>query len=169
MKEQAKREQNRLQREKIRAFDKNEIDSYTTLMNHILCGMFTVFAVMLLMFPVQEDEYVTLYGGLFALWAAFYRINQYTKVKEGENKIVSLYDKLKYLAIDRKQIILVRIEYLFRFQSKVLLAALVAQIVGAYLASGKVTWENILWVLMASWGIPILVVSIDIIFSTRDH
>lgn len=168
MDEQVKKrkEQNRLQREKIRAFDK-EVESYTALIHSLIYGIMGVCAVMIMICPVQDDRDIILSGGLLALWAAYFRTSLYTRVNEGKKKEVLLYDKMKYLAIDRKQIIFVRIEYLLRFQSKLFLAALIAQLAGAYLSYGTVTWENVLWVLGMILLLPVGIVTADIVFATR--
>lgn len=154
------REQEQLrQRELVRAFDK-KLHSYVSNgmepVEKLLKGFFFVFMGMVMFLPFDMEEtglWVMVLG--FGIWPVSMVLM--SKINVNENgKQKSIYQKLKYLPIDKMQICRVRIEYVVKFLKTPIIVALAAQLIGAWAFNGRIDIENIIYPLVAQGVIPLL-------------
>lgn len=147
------------QRELVRAFDE-KLHSYVSNgmepVEKLGKGFFLVFMAMVMFLPFDMEEtglWIMLFG--FGVWPV--SIALMSKINVTENgKQKSIYQKLKYLPVDKKEIWHVRIEYVVKFLKTPIIVALVAQVIGAWAFNGRIGIENIIYPLVAQGLIPLL-------------
>lgn len=122
--------------ETVKAFDREwkKNNSWAFLMNRMCCILFSVCGAGLMFIPVEKNDLDSLVWSLILMsWAVHFHITPYLKYAE-EGREVSIYEKLKWMPVSRKDIFKVRREYLGKFCLRVGIAALILQQIGAALS-----------------------------------
>lgn len=111
------------QRELIKAFDK-ELFSYTGQVAWFVPALLSFFLLILMIIPYQEwaEEHnflwFTIYFPMLISYLVLLPYVNTTDALSPQQKKNRTYDKLKYLPISKKQYIFARMEYLFRYFSR---------------------------------------------------
>lgn len=155
-KEQARQER-LLQREKIREFDKtwhtcvaNGMEPVETLVK----GAYIVFVGILMAIPYEKEwGLIMSFFGLnsMAVWTYMMQKMFVTENK----KSCSIYEKLKYAPVSKKEIRWVRIEYLIKFLKIPFVVAMLAQLLGAWLINHEIGIANVVYPLLAQGVCPL--------------
>ncbi len=108
---------------------------------------------------------------LFGPLAGFLYLRPYTSVTEivytNRAKNVRIIDKLKYLPIDLKEIRKMKVTYLLKFFAKLFPFALGLQFLTSIGSYGKITWMNVVYVLVVAFLWPVAV-NLPAILAERD-
>ena len=138
------------QRKRLREFDR-ELFSYTGQIAWLVPGIFSFAVLGLMCIPVQEirsgDSYLGVMIFMVCVLIPYFVLLPYVNITDTferpKNNRNMTYDKLKYLPISRKQYILVRMGYLFRYMWKLALAGGAVQCIFAVGETGRVELVNI--------------------------
>lgn len=157
-KEQEKQERLR-QRARVREFDRrwhtctaNGMEPVEKLVKWI----YIVFVGILMAIPYEAEWSLIL--SFFSLNSMAVWIYMLQKIKVTEDgKMHSIYEKLKYLPVSKKEIQWVRIEYLIEFLKIPLIVAVVAQLAGAWLSNHAIGVANVLYPLLTQGVCPFAV------------
>lgn len=144
--------------EKVKKFDAElkEMYRYEFLINKILWVAFTVIGEILMMLPAEPFRISILLAApswMFLLGVHFY-LRPYMFVTES-GKAVSIYQKLAWMPVSKKEIWSVRKEYLNKYCRKVLVIAIILHLVGA-LVNHSVSIFDLLYPVgsvLIVWGI----------------
>lgn len=120
-------------------------------------GIVETMFVISMMVPYQEMKYDMGFVALpwtFGWLGAMLYINPYLIFREEQNS-VSIYEKLKYLPIDYREIKKMRTIYLIKFVMKIFPAAFVCQIAFSYFLFQEITFENIVYAVLTGLIWPI--------------
>lgn len=147
---ESRKNENQMQRMRLREFDK-ELFSYTGQLAWFLPGFFSFAALGLMCIPVQEigreDSSLWMVVLVSCIWIPFLVLQPYVNVTDTferpKNNRNRTYDKLKYLPVSRKQYIIVRMGYLFRYVWKLTLIGVAVQCLCAALSPGGVGLINV--------------------------
>ncbi|MDO5293134.1 MAG: hypothetical protein Q4F05_10325 [bacterium] len=140
--------------EQVRQFDRTykQVEDYQFLMCRVVKYIFLPLGVGLMLFPLESDTRIfLLYVVAMQSIARNFHLKPYMKVTE-DGKLVSIYEKLKYLPITNDSIFKVRKVYLTSFCIKLMIANIILQQIGAAI-EGKWTVINLIHPL----GVSILV------------
>lgn len=161
------------EKEVLRSFDK-ELFSHTGKLSWFNSGLFSFLLLILLALPIQEiskEDRVCIYSGIIlSCWLTFYILLPYINITDSLERIQpnsSTYTKLKYLPISKKQYILVRMGYLFRFFRNLMILGMIVQCTTA-LISKCFGIENVLYIIGMLFVLPMLVGWLDLTFNTID-
>ena len=138
------------QRKRLREFDR-ELFSYTGQIAWLVPGIFSFAVLGLMCIPVQEirseDNYLGVMAFMVCVLLPYFILLPYINITDAferpKNNRNMTYDKLKYLPVSRKQYILVRMGYLFRYMWKLALAGGAVQCIFAIGEMGRVELVNI--------------------------
>ena len=128
----------------------------------VVAGVFVFIQIVLMIFPIQilyteENRFgLLLLLGTFGIYAPLYYMLPYRLLKEGKQKTM-VWQKLKYLPVELESLKKWRIRLLVRFVGKVFLACLVIQLLFSLIAFHRISWVNIVYVVIAGFVIPLLV------------
>lgn len=108
---------------------------------------------------------------MFGPLAGFLYLSPYTSVTEmvsgGQVKNVRIIDKLKYLPIDLKEIRKMKVIYLMKFYAKIAPVCMILQVLTSLYSYGKITWVNVVYILVMAFAWPVLV-NLPMILAERD-
>lgn len=128
----------------------------------VVAGLFICIQVVLMIFPIQlllteENRFVLLILiGTFGMNAPLYYMLSYRILKEGHQK-ESVWQKLKYLPVELETFKKWRLRLLVRFVGKEFLACLSIQLLFSLIIMHKISWINVVYVVLVGLFIPILV------------
>lgn len=157
------------QREKIKAFDK-ELFSYTGQVAWFVPALISFFQLILMIIPYQEwaEEHdflwFTIYLPMLISYLVLLPYVNTTDALSPQQKKNKTYDKLKYLPISKKQYILARMKYLFRYFSRLTIIGLILQCIFSLLIAKDLGIANILYVLITLFVIPMIFGRLQLIF-----
>lgn len=137
----AEKKEREAMRARIRRFD-NEFISYGNSMQILVVGLFEVFAAIIMMMPYQlylREPMMYFMLGVMMPYPAIFYLMPYLTFTENK-KTHSVYEKIANTPISVRELRRVRTEYLFRFLIKTLPIGIVAQILGAVIASQGIRW-----------------------------
>lgn len=120
--------------------------------------LFEVFVTLIMLIPYEKGDvqvYV-LCGLVLAPWPVQMHLAPYLHVTEN-GKTCSIYEKLRYLPVDRKELWRVRMEYLLRFLRIPFLCGMLAQLLGCLLAGQGITIGNIVYPFLVTGAYPLLI------------
>ena len=145
------------QRELVRTFDE-KLCKYTSNgmepVEKLFTGFFIVILAMIMLFPYDSgNKGVALSFLGFGILPVSLALGPKVNVTEN-GKQKSIYQKLKYLPISKKEIRRVRMEYVVKFLRIPLMVALAAQLIGAWAFNGRIGIENIIYPLVAQGALP---------------
>ncbi|MCM1256860.1 MAG: hypothetical protein NC307_03305 [Roseburia sp.] len=126
--------------EAVKAFDREwkKQNSWDFLMSRVCKILFSLCGAGLMFIPVEKNDWHSFVWSLILLvWAMHFQIRPYMRYTE-EGSEVSIYEKLKWMPVSRKDIFKVRREYLAKFCLKVGAVTLALQQIGACLSH---SWE----------------------------
>lgn len=147
------------QKEKIKAFDK-ELFSYTGQVAWFVPALISFFQLIFMIVPYQEwaEEHDFLWFSIYLPMLISYLVLlpyvNTTDALSPQQKKNKTYDKLKYLPISKKQYILARMEYLFRYFSRLTIIGLILQCIFSLLIAKDLGIANILYAIITLFVIP---------------
>ena len=103
----------------------------------------------------KEDFFLISIFFLMNIVAFLLYMKSYNCFQENQ-QLCAFYDKLKYLPIDKKVLRNIKVRYMLRFESKVFLAALAMQLLFAAILYHCISWENIVYVVVVVFVLPVL-------------
>ena len=109
----------------------------------------------------KEDFFLISIFFLMNIVAFLLYMKSYNCFQENQ-QLCAFYDKLKYLPIDKKVLRNIKVRYMLRFESKVFLAALAMQLLFAAILYHCISWENIVYVVVVVFVLPVLLEIWDI-------
>lgn len=149
------------QRELIKAFDK-ELFSYTGQVAWFVPALLSFFLLILMIIPYQEwaEEHnflwFTIYFPMLISYLVLLPYVNTTDALSPQQKKNRTYDKLKYLPISKKQYIFARMEYLFRYFSRLTIIGLILQCIFSLLIAKDLGIANILYVIITLFVTPMI-------------
>lgn len=166
--QEEKRLEQKKQRDIIRKFDRT-MHSYQSYglpesWNARFWGFLEVFMMFV---PWQElwkqGELQGLFWivGLWSINAPLYYMMPYEQFQEN-GKSVSLYQKIKYLPVDIRQVKIVRMEYLTAFLKKTFIAAMAVQMISTLLFYHTFSIWNLVYVLVLGGVLPFVITAASI-------
>ena len=104
--------------EKVRAFDSElwKLYEYEIQMNRLVCYFFGFFAAVIMIFATTM-EFGMLSGlpvVMYMMAVTFY-LRPFVTVSERRSEFISIYEKLRYAPVSKREIVAVRLEYLRRY------------------------------------------------------
>ena len=96
------------------------------------------------------------------MYAPLYYMLPYRILKEGKQKTM-VWKKLKYLPVELESFKKWRIRLLVRYVGKVFFACLIIQLLFSLITIHRISWANIVYVVLAGFAIPMLVNALGII------
>lgn len=116
---------------------------------------------------LEKDDvlFISIFA-VMAMTAAVIYLKSYSFFQENKN-VYSFDDKLKYLPVDKEALKSIRMQHLFRFESRFYLASLAMQLFFTVIYYHRITWMNIIYVTVVIFLIPMLTGMLDI--WTRDR
>lgn len=148
------------QRELLKAFDK-ELFSYTGQIAWFLPALFSFILLGIMCIPFQEiknEGSIISAPIMLTLFTAFYVLAPYVYSNDSftpQQPKSPTYGKLKYLPISKKQYIFVRMGYVYRYFKRLTIIGLVLHCIISMLAYHTLTLENILYVLIILFLLPL--------------
>lgn len=166
--EEIKNEENKRMRERIRSFDK-EMLSYQAngLPPEWGKGLWGFLSVFMMVFPMQYSldgiTSILMFQIMWGMYAPFSYLAIYNNIRENR-KSVSVYQKIKYLPVDIRQLRLVRIGYLFDFLKKTLTISVILQVLSTLLFYRTCSVWNIVYVFTVNGILPAVLITSSIWF-----
>ena len=146
------------EQQKVRAFYKEFLSwKAESIGQWIGAGFLEVLFGIMMMVPYQEmkeDNGFVVMPMLFGFLGAMLYIAPYLTFREEENQ-VSIYEKIKYLPVDYRQIQKMRVWYLIRFVAKIFPVLFLLQMATSYW-SKALTAANLIYVILLGLVWPIL-------------
>ena len=146
------------EQQKVRAFYKEFLSwKAESIGQWIGAGFLEVLFGIMMMVPYQEmkeDNGFVVMPMLFGFLGAMLYIAPYLTFRE-EGNSVSIYEKIKYLPVDYRQIQKMRIWYLIRFVAKIFPILFLLQMATSYW-SNTLTVANLIYVILLGLVWPIL-------------
>lgn len=139
-----RREENRRQRECLRAFDA-ELFTYTGQVAWFLPAIFSFILLVYFAIPVQEMDGDFFLPAFLSAWMPYFVRLPYTYGPFIDNKRESIRDRLRYLPVSQAQYVRVRMGYLLRFHWKLAAAGLVLQCLFALGIEKRIELWNVLY------------------------
>ena len=136
--------------------------------SEVVAGVFVCIQIVLMAFPIQllytEENRLglLLLIGTFGMYAPLYYMLPYRILKEGKQKTM-VWKKLKYLPVGLESFKKWRIRLLVRYVEKVFFACLIIQLLFSLITIHRISWANIVYVVLAGFAIPMLVNALGII------
>lgn len=122
--------------EAVKTFDREwkKHNSWNFLMYRVCCILFSGLGASLMFIPVEKNDLYPFVWSLILLsWGLHFHLMPYLRYTE-EGREVSIYEKLKWMPVSRKDIYKVRREYLAKYCLKAGAAVLILQQIGAGLS-----------------------------------
>ena len=133
---------------KVRAFCKEFLSwKAESVGMWIGAGILEVLYVIMMMIPYQEmktDMAFIVFPLMFGYLGPMLYISPYLTFREGTN-VVYIYEKLKYLPIDRKEIRKMRVTKLVLFVGKIFPIVCIVQLLFTYFGYGEILLEDIVY------------------------
>lgn len=149
----------REEQKKVRAFYKNFLSwKAENVGMWIGAGLMETFFAISMMIPYQEirlDKGVLAFPLMFGLLGPMLYLVPYRKFME-QQQWCNIYEKLKYLPIDKKEIRKMRAVYLFSFVGKIFPIVFVIQLLFSYWMFDEVTIQNIIYGILTGFVWPYL-------------
>ena len=146
------------EQQKVRAFYKEFLSwKAESIGQWIGAGFLEVLFGIMMMVPYQEmkeDNGFVVMPMLFGFLGAMLYIAPYLTCREEENQ-VSIYEKIKYLPVDYRQIQKMRVLYLIRFVAKIFPVLFLLQMATSYW-SKTLTAANLIYAILLGLVWPIL-------------
>ncbi len=164
-----RKEAEKRQRELLYAFDKEWI-TYSSHGEEILKVFCIIILLILMMIPLKSpgdltENYFFIYFASFSFAeAVLMSYSTITEIDNNRKKTVSVYRKLRYVPISRKQYVRVRLEYLFRVAWKVTLAGLILHCGMTFLCYHQIGIWNLIHVLFVLFVVPMIFGWLEIVF-----
>lgn len=149
------------QRELIREFDQKLqkcTSKGTEPVARFVIILFEVLITLVMLIPYEKGD-IRMHAVcslILAPWPVQMYLQPYLYVKE-DGKLWGIYEKLRYLPIEKRELCRVRTEYLLRFLRIPFLCGILAQLLGCLLAGQEITLGNILCPLLATGVYPLLI------------
>lgn len=130
--------------------------------NDIGAGIFIAIQILLMIFPIQtlweeENRWILLTSiGTLSFCAPLLYIASYRLVKEGQQNVQMLSQKIKYLPIDMQELKKWRIRLLLQWVKKSFLACMLIQLLFSLIIIHKISWVNVVYVSIVAFVIPML-------------
>lgn len=175
MRQKLSEEERKRQEKKLRCFDEAVLKN-TDITNNgkLVFWIFGFIEMLLFLFPVghswkeiKEDGITILYMMIWPCGSISFYMQSYFIIMEGK-KNHSLWKKCRYLPVERSVFIRTRMEYLWNITWKVTLVAIVLQVLGALLETGRFSLFAIAYALVFAGVIPFLVNAANIYLRTRE-
>lgn len=149
------------QRELIREFDKKLQQCTAKGMEPVakfFIILFEVLITLIMLIPYERGDIKVhaICGLTLVPWPIQMYLAPYLHVTEN-GKVRSIYEKIRYLPVERKELWRVRMEYLLRFLRIPFLCGMLAQLLGCLLAGQGITIGNILCPLLVTGAYPLLI------------
>ena len=122
--------------ERIKEFDRlyRETEKDWMVVNTMMNCILKPIIFIAMMLPIQlftwDDSYLFSSMSMLLIIIIVIQMQQYVQIKEN-GKIVSIYEKLEYIPISKKDIFMARLQYLGKEWRRCMLLALIAQLIGA--------------------------------------
>ncbi len=132
--------------DRIREFDElyKDVDKDWMVANTVMNCIFVPLIFMLFMLPVDafegDDRSVLIMSAILPCILCSFKITGYVQIKDN-GKLSNIYEKLKYIPISKKEIFMVRLNYLWKEWRKCLVIIFIAQMLGAIIAQHISIWN----------------------------
>lgn len=130
--------------------------------NDIVAGIFIMIQILLMVLPVQtlweeENRWILLTSiGTLSFCAPLFYMASYRLVKEGQQNVQMLSQKIKYLPVDMRALKKWRIRLLLQWVEKSFLACMLIQLLFSLIIIHKISWMNVVYVSIVAFVIPML-------------
>lgn len=121
-------------------------------------GFIEVLFAVMMMIPYQEmlhDPGLFVFPVLFGWLGPMLYLKPYQTFAEGQQQC-SIYEKIKYLPIDLKEIRKMRVVYLASFVGKIFPIMMILQLLCAYWSFKEITIANIIYAIGMGFVLPVL-------------
>ncbi len=130
--------------------------------NDIVAGIFIMIQILLMVLPVQtlweeENRWILLTSiGTLSFCAPLFYMASYRLVKEGQQNVQMLSQKIKYLPIDMWVLKKWRIRLLLQWVKKSFLACMIIQVLFSLIIIHKISLVNVVYASIVAFVIPVL-------------
>ncbi|MBQ6787829.1 MAG: hypothetical protein IJO85_08910 [Lachnospiraceae bacterium] len=130
--------------------------------NDIVAGIFIMIQILLMVLPVhtlweEENRWILLTSiGTLSFCAPLFYMASYRLVKEGQQNVQMLSQKIKYLPVDMRALKKWRIRLLLQWVEKSFLACMLIQLLFSLIIIHKISWMNVVYVSIVAFVIPML-------------
>ncbi len=130
--------------------------------NDIVAGIFIMIQILLMVLPVQtlweeENRWILLTSiGTLSFCAPLFYMASYRLVKEGQQNVQMLSQKIKYLSIDMWVLKKWRIRLLLQWVKKSFLACMIIQVLFSLIIIHKISLVNVVYASIVAFVIPVL-------------
>lgn len=156
MKEQEKKERLR-QREVIREFDRNWhacVANGMEPVEKLVKGAYIVFVGIMMAIPYEKEwSMIVSFLGINSMAVWIYMLQKMFVTENRKN--CSIYEKLKYAPVSKREIRWVRIEYLIKFLKMPFIAAMIVQLTVAWLVNHQIGIANVVYPLLTQGVCPL--------------